>query len=87
MNSNKIDLEKKIEFIKTKGKPKKIEINKQEYTKDYFDKVTKHRKRMCEVCCKEIKYNSFSNHLNSKKHIGLVEIILSTCEESLCVEL
>ena len=87
MNSNKIDLEKKIEFIKTKGKPKKIEINKQEYTKDYFDKVTKHRKRMCEICCKEIKYNSFSNHLNSQKHKGLVEIILSTIDDPLCVEL
>ena len=56
---NKIDLQKKLEFIKTKGKPPKIEIDKQEYTKDYFTKVTKQRKRLCEVCSKEIKYNSF----------------------------
>jgi|688.fasta_scaffold686600_1 hypothetical protein len=84
---NKIDLQKKIEFIKTKGKPPKIEIDKQEYTKDYFNKVTKQRKRLCEVCSKEIKYNSFSNHLNSKKHTALVEIILSTIDDPLCVEL
>ena len=84
---NNIELQKKLDFIKTKGKAPKIEINKQEYTKDYFTKVTKQRKRLCEVCNKEIKYNSFSNHLNSKKHNSLVEIILSTCEEPLCLEI
>jgi hypothetical protein len=84
---NNVDLQKKLEFIKTKGKTPKIEINKQEYTKDYFTKVTKQRKILCEVCSKEIKYNSFSNHLNSKKHKALVEIILSTCEEPICIEL
>ena len=72
---NNIDLQKKLDFIKTKGRALKIGINKQEYTKDYFTKVTKQRKRLCEVCNKQIKYNSFSNHLNSKKHNSLVEII------------
>jgi predicted AlkP superfamily phosphohydrolase/phosphomutase len=78
---------KKKDFIKTKGRAPKSEINKQEYTK-IINKVTKHRKRLCEVCCKEMrKYNSFSNHLNSKKHQALVEIILSTIDYPLCVEL
>ncbi len=42
---NNIDLQKKLDFIKTKGRAPKIEINKQEYTKDYFTKVTKQKKR------------------------------------------
>jgi hypothetical protein len=74
---NNIDLQKKLDFIKTKGR----------VHKDYFNKVTKQGKRLCEVCNKEIKYNSFSNHLNSKKHNSLVEIILSTYEDPLCIEI
>ena len=55
--------------------------------KDYFQKFTKNRTRRCEVCSADIKYNSFINHCKSKKHESLVQIILSTQEQPILVEL
>jgi len=82
------DINKKIEFILNKNgkKPKKVQ-NKSEYEKDYFQKFTKNRTRRCEVCNADIKYNSFINHCKSKKHEALVQIILSTREQPILVEL
>ena len=82
------DINKKIEFILSKNgkKPKKTQ-NKSEYEKDYFQKFTKNRTRRCEVCNADIKYNSFINHCKSKKHESLVQIILSTREQPILVEL
>ncbi len=82
------DINKKIEFILSKNgkKPKKVQ-NKSDYEKDYFQKFTKNRTRRCEVCSADIKYNSFINHCKSKKHEALVQIILSTREQPILVEL
>jgi hypothetical protein len=82
------DINKKIEFILNKNgkKPKKVQ-NKSEYEKVYFQNFTKNRTRRCEVCNADIKYNSFINHCKSKKHEALVQIILSTREQPILVEL
>ena len=79
------DINKKLNFILNK-KTKKTE-NKSEYEKVYFQKFTKNRTRRCEVCNADIKYNSFINHCKSKKHEALVQIILSTRENPILVEL
>lgn len=86
-NLNKIDLDKKLEFINSKGKKTKKVIDKVEYTKDYYANITKNRLRHCDICEHDIKYNSFVNHLKSKKHTALVKIILATQEQPLSVEL
>ncbi len=80
-------INKKIDFIINKGKKSKKVQNKSEYEKDYFQKFTKNRTRRCEVCNADIKYNSFINHCKSKKHEALVQIILSTREQPILVEL
>ena len=82
---SKDELNKKLNFILNK-KTKKTE-NKSEYEKVYFQKFTKNRTRRCEVCNADIKYNSFINHCKSKKHEALVQIILSTRENPILVEL
>ena len=79
------DINKKLNFILNK-KTKKTE-NKSEYETVYFQKFTKNRPRRCEVCNADIKYNSFINHCKSKKHEALVQIILSTRENPILVEL
>ena len=79
------DINKKLNFILNK-KTKKTE-NKSEYEKVYFQKFTKNRTRRCEVCNADIKYNSFINHCKSKKHEALVQIILSTRENPILVDL
>ena len=79
------DINKKLNFILNK-KTKKTE-NKSEYEKVYFQKLTKNRTRRCEVCNADIKYNSFINHCKSKKHEALVQIILSTRENPILVDL
>ena len=82
---SKDEINKKLNFILNK-KTKKTE-NKSEYEKVYFQKFTKNRTRRCEVCNADIKYNSFINHCKSKKHEALVQIILSTRENPILVEL
>ena len=85
---SKDELNKKLNFILSKnGKKVKKTENKSEYEKDYFQKFTKNRTRRCEVCSADIKYNSFINHCKSKKHEALVQIILSTQEQPILVEL
>ena len=79
------ELNKKLNFILNK-KTKKTE-NKSEYEKVYFQKFTKNRTRRCDVCNADIKYNSFINNCKSKKHEALVQIILSTQEQPILVEL
>ena len=49
-------LRAKIEYLKT-------------YKKNYFQTKSKIKTRHCNYCDKEIKYNSFSNHEKSKKHL------------------
>ena len=80
-------INKKIDFILKKGKKTNKVQNKTEYEKEYFQKFTKNRTRRCEVCNSDVMYNSFSNHCKSKKHEALVQIILSTREKPLVVEL
>jgi aldehyde:ferredoxin oxidoreductase len=84
-NLNQENLQKKIDFI-NKKKIKKV-VDKVEYTKDYYANITKNRMRHCEICEHDIKYNSFVNHLKSKKHTALIKIILATQENPICVEL
>ena len=82
------ELSKKLNFILSKnGKKVKKTENKSEYEKVYFQNFTKNRTRRCEVCSADIKYNSFINHCKSKKHEALVQIILSTQEQPILVEL
>ena len=81
------EINKKIDFILRKGKKEKKVQNKTEYEKVYFQKFTKNRTRRCEVCSSDVKYNSFINHCKSKKHEALVQIILSTQEQPILVEL
>lgn len=49
---------------------------KKEYNKNYFQKCSKLKFLTCNVCNKNFKYNSYLNHLKSKKHF-----INSTNEE------
>jgi len=86
-NLNQENLQKKIDFINSKGKKTKKVIDKTEYEKNYYTNVTKQKTKHCEICEHDIKYNSFVNHLKSKKHTSLVKIILATQEQPLCVEL
>ena len=84
-NLNQENLQKQIDFI-NKKKIKKV-VDKVEYTKDYYANITKNRMRHCEICEHDIKYNSFVNHLKSKKHTALIKIILATQENPIYVEL
>ena len=85
------NLEKKLNFIITKGKVKKEKKplkDKTQYTKDYFQTQLKNKKKRCEICEKEIKYNSFFNHMNnSQKHKKLIDIRMNTYENPICDEI
>ena len=71
--------------------PKKLRIkkciDKKEYSQDYFSTITKNRIRLCSICNKKIKYNSYINHEKSKYHLKLIEIQESTKENPIIVEL
>jgi hypothetical protein len=54
---------------------KKYKENKIIYSRNYFQDVIKQKYKVCECCNKEVKYHSFSNHLNSKKHLLNIEKI------------
>lgn len=38
------------------------------YKANYFQTKSKEKNKFCNCCNKNIKYNSYSNHLKSKKH-------------------
>lgn len=39
------------------------------YNQNYFQQNSKLRVKHCQICNKDVKYNSFLNHLKSKKHL------------------
>jgi hypothetical protein len=50
-------------------KYKKMFDDKLEYNKKYFQEKTKLKLKRCSICNKDIKQNSYFNHLISKKHL------------------
>jgi hypothetical protein len=48
-----------------------FEQRKKEYNKNYFQQNSKYRYKICTECDnKQVKYNSWLNHLKCKKHIN-----------------
>lgn len=70
--------------------PKKDRLNntdKKKYEAEYFKNIAKQRIRYCDICIKEIKYNSFTNHNKSKLHNTLVKIQEASKENPLIVDM
>ena len=62
------------EFMNLRGRFNIILIGREEHKKQrehmYYQTTTKEKIRHCDCCNINIKNNSFSNHMNSKKHLN-----------------
>lgn len=69
----KIDRERFEELERENNLLRQKINNIKEYKKDYFFNIQKNKIKHCELCNIELKNNSFSNHLKSKKHLKLIQ--------------
>lgn len=79
INNEDEDIEYLKNYIKTLEEKIKILEEKNEesknYKKQYFQNNTKHKFRYCDKCEKDILFNSYFNHLKSKKHLEKIKNI------------
>ena len=63
-------------FLEFKNKKELRTIEeKNYYDRNYFQTVIKFKVKKCDCCNEPVKYNSYCNHLKSKKHLENLEKI------------